>query len=175
MHKKILFVVILTGISFSSIAHWDAGIKYLNIKNDGDGPKVSLNAVEGSIGFHYDLAPTFSLIPELRYAVGVNNDTVNLVETDIEFNLERYLAASIRAQYEFKNQFYVFVQPTYANIKTEGKVKNQNSTIEADSEDWNWGGGVGLGYRLSKSVSADFSYEWIDEADVITLGLRFDF
>ncbi len=169
--KKCLVIALFAATSFSATAHWDAGIKYLNIRSD-DSPSISLNAVEGSIGYHYELSPNFSLIPELRYAIGIGSDDVRYLGSSSKFKLDGFFAISPRVQYDFDNRFYAFVQPTYSNIRTE--VTFDDST-KASGDEWSCGGGVGAGYRFTEVVSGDVSYEWIDNVDVITLGLRFDF
>ncbi len=36
-------------------------------------------------------------------------------------------------------------------------------------------GGGGVGYQLTDDISADVSYEWINDIEVFSVGMRFEF
>jgi opacity protein-like surface antigen len=94
-----------------------------------------------------------------------------VIRSDIKVEIERFIALSLRGQYNFSNGAYVYVVPSYANLKS--KV---NYAGESDSDDsWEFGVGAGVGYQLNKKISVEASYENYDETDLLSVGFKYAF
>ncbi|RLV59394.1 porin family protein [Parashewanella curva] len=181
MMKKTLLAIILAGFSTTAMAQWGAGVHYIGIMSNDSGPDVSLNGIQGSLSYRFDVGEGFDIIPELRYATGVGEDDVSVpspipgqVQT-IDIELEAAFGLAVRAQYEWDNGFIIYGEPTYTRIDSKGTTSILGNNLSVDSDDWKLGIGAGVGYRLTDSLVVDFSYNRSNDVDIANIGLRFDF
>lgn len=172
MFKKSFLAILLAGISLSSSAGVIGGIGYMNLSDDDDNVDITLGAVVGSLGYKMVAGPGLYIIPEARFGFGVVDDTVNVLGVDVDIELDRFTALSLRGQYESASGLYLFVAPSYAQVKASATIAGQ--TLSISDDDWELGAGGGLGYYFNPATALEFSFEQYDGTDVATLGLKFD-
>lgn len=176
--KKMLLGMLLASCSLTTMAaeteqgnRWVGGIGYANLSEDLDGVDISLGGIVASLGYQVKSRDNFFITPEIRFGTGVSDDTVSVYGYSFGVELERFVALSVRGQFEFDNGFYLYAAPTYANAKF--KVSGLGTSASDDS--WEFGVGGGLGYNFTQTVSAEVSYEQFDGTDVVSIGLKFGF
>ncbi len=168
MFKKIAIALVTLALPLTASANWSLGGGYVNISSDIDGPDVSLGGLYGSAAYKFTTSNSkVSIIPELRLATGISDDTVYGV--DIE--MERFIALSAKAQYQVNNNIHIFIMPTYANLE----IKASANGSSASDDEWEFGFGTGLGYDFNQQSSVIFSYERFDDTDVLSAGFSFKF
>jgi hypothetical protein len=150
--KRTLAVTALALASTSAMADWNLGTSYSHLSN-GD---PSLAAVTVNAGYTFDdNHSNWSVMPELRVGTGVKNYR--------GFEIDRYMVVATRVDYQANDVASFFVQPAYANIKSDGH------------NEWEFGMGVGSSFQLSNDWELEVMYENFDSTDVVTLGARFNF
>jgi hypothetical protein len=164
---KALTVVSLLVTSSLALAGWTVGGGYTNYSDDdGDGSSISLGAVYGSAGYQYQ-SGSITYMPELRLGTGVKDDTLYGVGIEID----SFIAASFRAQFDASDKFSIFIQPSYARLEITGSYQGES----VSSSDWEFGVGGGASYRLNERASIEAVYEVFDGTDVISVGFRTSF
>lgn len=172
MLKKTLLAICIAGVSFSSMANWVGGASYVNLSDEADGIDLSLSGISASIGYKFESQNNFYFLPELSIATGISDDTVTLFGTDINVEMDRFIVLSVRAQYELDNNIYLFVAPSYANLKMTAKTSGYESISD---DEWEFGFGGGVGYNFNKNLSTELSYDQYDGTDVINVGIKYAF
>lgn len=172
MFKKVLWALCIAGVSFSSWANWVSGVNYINLSDEGEGSNVSLNGMSASIGYKFSSEDQLYFLPEFRVGTGIGDDTTTISSTEVTFEIDHFMVLSVRAQYESSNSIYFFIAPSYANLELTAEASGYESQSD---DDWKFGLGGGLGYRFNNKLSAEFSYDQYDEADVINAGIKYSF
>ncbi|MEO2266159.1 outer membrane beta-barrel protein [Pseudoalteromonas sp. YIC-656] len=175
MFKKTVAALALIGTSFASQANWQAGVGYVNLSDSPSGYDISLDGVYGSLGYKFKSSDNFYWVPELRLGTGIGDDTIDnylagsVLNTKLE--MERYIALSLRGQYELDNGVYLYAAPSYANVE----IKASGFGASLSEDEWEFGLGGGIGYNFSNNMAAELSYEQFDGVDVVSLAVKFDF
>ena len=130
-----------------------------------------VNAIWGSLGYRVEATDNFYLTPEVKIGMGIGSDTIVVESTSVDVELDSYLAASLRAEYDFQNGAYLFVAPTYAKGDFNGNVGSNF----AESSSWEFGAGIGAGYNFNADKKIEVAYESFDGKDMISLAVKFDF
>lgn len=176
--KKLILGVLLVSSSLSVAAdenHWVWGLGYLNLSDEvEEGIDVSLGGITGSLGYKMESGENFYVVPEVRMGMGISDDSVSYLGANVDIELNRFVALSVRAQFELDSGVYFFAAPAYANAKLEALVQSGGQSASITEDSWEFGLGVGLGYSFNNSTSIDFMYEQHDGTDAIGLGLKFD-
>lgn len=167
MFKKALLAATFTALSFSASADWVSSAGYSNFSDEVGSQDLSLGTLNLGLGYQFKTSDKGSFTPELRYGFGITDDKLYGVTLEIK----RFIALSIRGQYDFDSNWYMYAQPTYANLEIEAKAGNSS----ASDDSWEFGGGLGLGYEFSGNKSIEVGYEHFDGTDVISASLRFGF
>lgn len=170
MFKKTLLAVTLAATSFVSAANWVGGVSYVNVSSDSD-LDVSLGGIGGSIGYKFENEKNVTFQPEFRYAIGFSDDDVNDFGTRINIEMDSFISLSVRGQYNFENNAYVFAVPTYSNLEVTAKAGGSS----ASDDEWEFGFGAGAGYQFNEKTAIELTYESYDDTDVIVAGLKFNF
>lgn len=152
---------------------WVGALSYANMSEDADGVDISLGAIVGSVGYKQRAAEGLYVVPELRVGFGLSDDRLIIYGVSVDAKLDRFIALSLKTQYEFNNGLYVFAVPSYANAKFSAKASYLNQSVSDDS--WELGLGVGAGYKLGSTTFAEVGYEQFDGTDVLSIGVRFNF
>lgn len=171
MFRKLFLVVVLAALSSVASAEWVAGVGYTNLSDDEDGIDVSVGAIAGSIGYRFPSASNWSIMPELRVGFGVNDDTVDVLGTRFDVEVNRFIALTLRGQYDVNDSVYVFAQPSYANLDLEVSAFG----LSASDDDDEFGFGAGVGLKFVDNMSGELSYEYFDGTDVISVGIKYSF
>lgn len=175
MLRKSMFAVsafTLALISTSVSANWQVTGGFTNLSDDSDGFDVSLSAITAGLAYEIgEQESQFTITPELKIGLGVDDDTIDFFISDIKVEIERYIAISARGTYYANDSFYIFAQPTYANLKTKATLFGES---ESDDE-WELGAGIGIGFQTSENFSLEVSYENFDGTDAISGGFRYRF
>jgi len=170
MYKKALVTFLLTAVSLTAHAEWIGGVSYTSLSDDDAGVDVDLGALSGSIGYTFR-QNEFSIIPEVHIGLGISDDSVTVLGTKVDVELDRFIVLAVRGQYSFNESFYVYAQPSYANAKLTAKA----SGISVSDDDWEFGIGAGGGFQVNPKVAAELGYDTYDGTDAISVGLRFNF
>jgi|SRR5690625_41246 len=175
--KRIALAILLATAPLTSLAtgSWVVGINYMNLSEDVDAFDVSLGGLAGSVGHKVNIVDNFYLIPEVRFGTGISDDTVRYLGVSVDLELDRFIALSVRGQYEFDNNLYLFAAPAYANAKFTASASQGNQSASFTDDSWEFGIGIGAGLYLTDTVAIEAMFEGFDGTDVISAGLRFNF
>ena len=155
-------------LSCSALANWTVGVNYSQVSIED----VDLGAVVGSVGYRFQAADRFYLVPEVRAGFGVGDDTADFGGSfSARVEIDRLWGASNRFQYEFDTGAYLFGVVSYINYKFEASATG----LSVSDDSWESGFGGGAGYMFSPLVGGELSYERVDGEDVFSIGLRFNF
>lgn len=171
MFKSLFFLIVLFGLSNAASAEWVAGVGYANLSDDEDGIDISVGTIAGSLGYRFPSTSNFSIMPELRIGFGVNDDTVDFGGLPFDVEVKSFVALSVRGQYEVNDSFYVYAQPSYANLDIEVSALG----MSASDDDDEFGFGAGLGLHFNDHVSGEAAYEYFDGTDVFSIGIKYAF
>jgi len=168
MRKYFLAAAMLMLLSANpAAAQFDIGLGYHHM----DESDLSVGAIVASAGYRVPVSDEFSVIPELRAGLGINDDTVMGVDVELDY----LFGMAVRLQYEFTDQFYGYLSPSYAKYEFKASTSAQGIPISVSDSSNEFGIGGGLGFRVSDTVGLELGYENIDSTDVITFGARFFF
>ncbi|WP_440902989.1 outer membrane beta-barrel protein [Catenovulum sp. SX2] len=170
MFKKAITAAALFSISSLAQAQWVGGFNYTAFQEDL-GEDISISSINGELGYKYASSSQFSIIPTVRLGFGLASDEVDTFWDTIELEIDNYFIFSVRAQYQFDNGFYLYAVPSYGTYKISasmGDISGSDSSSE-------FGAGVGVGKYITDSTSIEASFESVDETDLISIGLKFDF
>lgn len=171
MIKKTLLAICIAGASFSSYANWVGGASYINVSDEADDIDVSLGGIAGSIGYKIESENNFYFTPQLLIATGISDDTVTIYSTNVDVEMDSFIALSVRAEYVLENGIYLFAAPSYANLEITASAFGESET----ADEWEFGFGGGIGYQFNKTASGELSYDQYDGTDVINIGVKFNF
>lgn len=171
MFKKTLLATVLAATSFSSLANWNGGISYINISEEAEGLDLSLGVLAGSLGYKYQINNNFEIMPELRLGFGVSDDSVRAYSTDIKVEVKTFTSLSVRGQYSFDDNLYVFAAPAYSNLDVEFSAGGNS----ASEDEWEFGFNAGLGYQITDTSAVELSFEDFDGTDLLSVGIRASF
>jgi long-subunit fatty acid transport protein len=162
----IAFAAISTS-TFASDLSVSGGISNVSM----DDIDLSLNVVTAGLGSTYDINDSFSVMPEVRIGTGLGDDEMNWEGLTADVEIDRFLALSVRANYQVNDKVTLYVQPTYAELKVTASAMG----AEASESGWEFGGGLGLNYAFSKQSSVDVQYERFSDTDVVGVAYRYSF
>ncbi|WP_191321822.1 outer membrane beta-barrel protein [Colwellia sp. C1TZA3] len=164
MFKKSLIVLSLLVLPLTASANGSAGAGYVNLSLEN----LSLGAIYGAVAYEFVAEDSqFSLVPELRLGTGISDDKTGSIKVEVE----RFMAFSVRGQYNYNNGFYVYVMPSYANLDLKASFRGTS----ASDDEWEFGFGAGVGKKLNEKISVEASFENHDGTDVITVGFKYAF
>lgn len=165
---KTLIAAGLLLASSSAIANEGTfGFGYLHL-DDGD---IGLGAFTTTIGFVVQINDGFSIIPEFRAGIGVNDDRFEGV--DIE--LKSLAGANLRFEFDLSDDAYLFLSPSYNRYKVKASAPLGGGTFSVSGTDDSFGFGGGFGFFVNEGFSIEAGYERIDGAKVVTPGGRWKF
>lgn len=180
--RNAILGVLLVSTSMVAVAsddgsqnRWVSGIGYANLSDEVDEFDISVSAIVGSLGYKIKSGPNFYLMPEVRFGVGVADDTVSMFGVDVDIELDRFLALSVRGQFDLDSGIYLFAAPTYANAKFTASASQYGQSASITEDSWEFGLGLGAGYNFNSTTSLEISYEQFDGTDVLSLGLKTSF
>jgi hypothetical protein len=178
MNKSVMLASLIATSAFTTVAladehegGWVAGMGYTSFSESEDNVDISVNAIWGSLGYRVEATDNFYITPEVKIGMGIGSDTIVVESTSVDVELDSYLAASLRAEYDFQNGAYLFVAPTYA----KGDFNVNVGSNFAESSSWEFGAGIGAGYNFSADKKVEVAYESFDGTDMISLAVKFDF
>lgn len=168
MFKKALLAAALVSVTMSASANWVLGVSYSNLSDSEGDIDISLGGVVASAGYKYAVNQTFSIVPELRYGIGVSDDEV----FGVDLELDSFYALSLRGEFDVTENVYAYIAPSYGKLEVTASA---GGFSESDTSDWEFGIGGGLGYKFNPTTSAEVSYESFDGTDVLSIGAKFAF
>jgi hypothetical protein len=178
MNKPAVLAILIATSAFTTVAladeregGWVAGTGYTSFSESEYNVDISLSALWGSLGYQIKATDNFYLTPEVKIGMGIGSDTIMVDSTSVDVELDSYLAASLRGEYDFQNGAYLFVAPTYA----KGDFNVNVGSDFAESSSWEFGAGIGAGYNFSPEKKVEVAYESFDGTDMISLAVKFDF
>ena len=175
MKLRILLGTLATVASFSASAEWVGGVNVFNLSSDDDGVEIGVNGVSGSIGYEFKNSSPVYIVPEVRVGTGISGHTENILGVDVDFELDQFYGAALRAQYDVADNISLFVAPTYTNFKlsASGSVLGNNFTVSED--EWDAGVYAGAAFKVSDSAAVEVTYESVDGIDMAGVGMKFSF
>tara|TARA_Y100000296_G_scaffold67947_1_gene80922 strand:+ start:1307 stop:1813 length:507 start_codon:yes stop_codon:yes gene_type:complete len=168
MFKKAILTAALVSVSMSASANWVLGVGYSNLSDDEGDIDISLGAIVASAGYNYAVNETFTLVPELRYGIGVSDDEIS----GVEIELDSFYALTLKGEFNVSDNVYAYVAPSYGKLELTASA---SGVSVSESSDWEFGFGGGLGYKFNPATSVEVSYETFDGSDVLSLGVKFAF
>lgn len=160
--KKLITVTSLVSISSFALAdlRFSGGYTHFDELKQG--------VVYGGIGYEYKLDKII-IMPEIRLGVGVGDENI-LIDigdgqaTEVILEIDNFISASLRGQYNLNDKFGVFFQPSLSILE---------KSITDDDIEFTMGAGVA--FKISDKVQFEAIYESIDDNDAVSVGLRFKF
>lgn len=139
---------------------------------------VELGALAGSIGYRAGGDGGFSFQPEVRFGLGVTGDEIRGVdfgggEQIFDVDLDHFVGASARLQFQVPGGPYVFVQPTMARVNLE--TGNALQVRNLNDAEWDFGGDIGAGVMLTDGFGLEGSVGVMDGESVYGAAMRFYF
>ncbi|SEL87660.1 Outer membrane protein beta-barrel domain-containing protein [Colwellia chukchiensis] len=166
--KKSLMALAFLTLPLSASANWSAGGGYANLSEDD----IKFGVIYGAVGYEFaETGSEFSFMPELRLGTGIDDDKVPGVGGAITVEVTRFIALSVRGQYNHNSGFYAYVMPSYANLE----VKASSFYGSASDDSWELGLGAGLGKKLNANTRVEASYENYDGTDMWTVAFKYAF
>lgn len=168
MLKKSLLALALSLTSIGASANWVGGINYTSVNEDlgyiGD---VNIDTINLELGYKYNTAEQFKLIPSLRFGFGISNDSGRSYWSSVEFSVDSYYLFTLRGQYEYDNGVYLYGAPS---------VGTYNLSVNDTSDSSNkFGFGAGIGFKANDAMAFELSLERVDDADLVSAGIKFGF
>jgi len=101
MFKKTAFALTLLSLTLTaSASNWQVGGGFGTLSENADDEDVSLNIIYGSVAYKIQKDDSnFFFVPELRLGKGIGDDSIS----DVTVDVERFIALSVRGQYEYGN------------------------------------------------------------------------
>lgn len=180
--RKVALGLVLLSCSWMTVSaeqspanSWVGGIGVINFSDEEGDLDISVSGLVGSLGYTIESGNNFYFLPEFRFGVGLGDDSVSAPGVDAKVELDRFLALSLRGQYEFYNGLYLFAAPSYANAKFTATATTAFGSASSSDDSWEFGIGGGIGYQVIDKLSAELSYEQFDGTDTFGIGIKFDF
>jgi len=180
----ISLLIILAFTSFSTSAKWQVGmgvVDVLNFQYDSLGNKYDtrnklrgLTGISASLGYKYQGWQQIYFIPVLILATGINKEKHDFPEVSVE--LEHLVSLSVRMQYEFDNDFYVYTSGGYNNFQSKFSTSRFDGSAVAYDTKETFGFGAGLGYNFIVPIAAELDLVRLeDDILLIYLGIQYRF
>jgi len=134
-----------------------------------DGDIGQFNTPTISLGYEFS-KNSLSLIPEVRYGNGGNGYQNNI-------ELDKFLAFSIKGQWNFQTGLYLFLYPSYSNttLKKTSSSSWYCCVPDEKKSSWGFGAGVGGGFKITDNFAIETAFEKSNDYDFFALGLRYNF
>lgn len=161
--RLVMVSVLLSVTSIAAQAEFVGGVAYGRLSDSG----IDLGGLQGLLGYEYSIAENVTLTPEVRFGVGIGDDSFGGASVE----LGTFYGVNLRAQWNTSSNIYFYLQPSYVNFELEASVGG----ISASDDTWEFGAGAGVGYQATEKLGFELSYEDFDGASVISAGLRFSF
>lgn len=149
-------------------ADWSISGGYANYDEFG------LGVVYGSVAHKYEFEG-YSILPEVRLGVGVGDSDLNslagFIGDDSKLEIDNFISASVRGQYNLSKAFGIFIQPSYSRLA----LTVSGSGESASDDDWEFNAGLGATYEFSRNVAIEALYESMFDDDVLSIGIRYTF
>jgi hypothetical protein len=160
----ILALAVITGLS-STAAHAElsVGAHHLNSSIGSS----DFDAIGLSAAYKFSLNDKWSLVPELRYIEGYDEDYIKV---------DALTTVALKLEYQLTANSYAYVAPSYADIEITPEVSIANGQqIGFSTSEKEFGAIVGVGYQLNPQTAIELSYEDYDLFDGINVALRYSF
>lgn len=167
MFKKTMLATVLAATSFSSFANWVSGASYINLSEDLYGKDLSFGILAASVGYQFKTGDKFQLTPEFRMGTGIKDDTYS----GVNLKINRFISFSVRGEYDFSNDWYAYLAPSYTNLK----VKAARSGVSATNDEWEFGFNTGIGLKATESTSVELVYEKYNDTDMLGASVKVQF
>lgn len=136
---------------------------------------VDVGALVGSLGYRIAGEGNWSFQPEVRYGVGITDDSVRgfspsppAPQVDVE--LDNMYGVVARFQYQTDGNAYLFVQPTLTRIELDAGTNLAVRPL--NDPEWAFGADIGAGFMFGERFGLEGSYGVIDKESVFTAALR---
>ena len=170
MFKKTVIALSLVCLPFTATqaSEWVGGFGYSNVADNVGSEDISVGFAYASIGYKVTKPNNnFTLTPEIKYGTGVSNDKIGGVTVKVD----NYYSFAVRGQYDYENNMYVYVVPSYAKFDIEASFQS----VSSSASDSMFGYGAGVGYKFNDKASVETSYEYFKGTDVVSIGFKYSF
>ena len=173
MKKVILFV--LSVFSTCSYAdnesiYFGAGISAWDYDVSGY-EKLSLKSVEGKLG--YSTNKHVSL--ELRFGLGVGEDTTTSNEVELDLEIKNYLSLYMKPEYVYERfNLYGLLGFTKSKLEAHARADGFPSQSKTDT-DRGFSYGLGISYSLADSISTNIEWKSLLDENYKISGLTIGF
>ena len=125
---KTLGCCLLLTASMSANADWSVSGGFTSFQDDIDSSEsLSLGALHGGLGYTFERG-NFTFMPELCVGFGIGDDSAYGVDVEVD----NFVIASLRGQYNINDSFGIFVQPSYGRLE----VSASGSGASFSNDDW---------------------------------------
>lgn len=164
--KSVAVASLLAASAMASAQGWNFGGGYANYMED-EGIDINLGVIYGAVGYAYE-SGNMTWMPELRFGTGVSDDTVRFSGVDVDVEIDTFIVASLRGQYNVTETFGVFLQPSYGRLDVTASA--QGLSLSDNTSEFGFGGGAT--FKVGDSASIEAIYETFDGSDVLSVGFR---
>ncbi|EWH08725.1 hypothetical protein DS2_15864 [Catenovulum agarivorans DS-2] len=167
MFKKSLLALALSFTSIGASANWVGGVNYASFNEDVGIGDVNVKTLNLELGYKYNTSEQFKFIPSLRFGFGIDNDNIDTYWGSFEFAVDQYYVLTIRGQYEYNSGIYLYAAPSFGSYKLSLNDHSENKDEFAY--------GAGIGFKANDTMAFELSLERVDDADLVSAGIKFGF
>ncbi|WP_371195228.1 outer membrane beta-barrel protein [Glaciecola sp. SC05] len=162
--SKGLAAILLTAFSTAAIAQASIAGSYANLSADD----LSFGVVNINAAFEFRAQNSqFSLMPELRLGIGVQDDT--LFGTNVE--VDEFQSVALRLNYYASDTIAVFIVPSYARLG----IQASQGGFSSSASETEFGLGLGVSGKIADEWAVEGSYERYDDTNVLSAAIRYYF
>ncbi|WP_395343020.1 hypothetical protein PN836_002420 [Ningiella sp. W23] len=170
--NRLLIAVFIAFASFKGYANWAIGFNYTELSESGE-IDVNVSAISASLAYAFPIGDKLSIVPEIKYGLGVGDDSSANGALNIDLEVNHLFGASIRAQYDVAETVYMFASVSHLTVDSR-LIFSSSSSSESDTSN-DFGAGIGAGWLIFESTSIELSYERFDDTNVFSAGFRYAF
>lgn len=181
MLNKLVQAVAIVGLTGSVVLpavaenqyYGGLGVAFLEYSEDGVSDDASLNAINGTLGVNFN--ENFS--GEIRAGFGVGDDSVNILGTNVDVELDTFFGAYVRGGIPAAEAFFPYVVLGYTRGEVTASAPGFGSSSESES-DVSFGLGADVNVSETLTINAEYmNYLDKDGAEVsgFTIGFKTSF
>lgn len=163
--KKFLGLLIMLFVPFGAHAQWSGGVGY-NVVSVDD-LDLDLDMISTSLAYDFGGSDGFSNQVQVKLGTAASDDTV----LGVNVELSRFVQFAYRPEFALSDAIYIYGLVSYTDVSVT--LSSGIDSESVGSEDF--GAGVGFGFTFTESLGAEFSYESIEDVNVVSVGLTLDF
>ncbi|MBD3648422.1 MAG: porin family protein [Pseudomonadales bacterium] len=165
----IVMSCLAVGTANAETGYYGGSFAFVDYSEEGIGDDASLNILYGRLGTRFN--ENFS--GEIRAGIGIGDDSVNVLGTDVDLELDTLFGAYVRGGIQASETLYPYVILGYTRGEATASVSGFGSVSDSESD---VSFGLGVDFDVSKTLTINFEYmNYLDkggaEIDGFSIGI----